>query len=55
MRSIRRSPNFFESLIANTGDVLTLLDRDGLVLYTSPVTREVVGLEPDQAIGTPGT
>ncbi len=46
-----RSRAFFESLLANAGDVMTLLDENGVMIYHSPAITEMIGIEPDDAIG----
>jgi len=46
-----RGAKFFEALLANSGDVLTLLDDKGHYIYHSPAIKEMLGIEPDEALG----
>lgn len=46
-----RGAKFFEALLANSGDVLTLLDDKGHYIYHSPAIKEMIGIEPEEALG----
>ncbi len=46
-----RGAKFFEALLANSGDVLTLLDDAGRYIYHSPAIKEMIGIEPEDALG----
>ncbi len=46
-----RGAKFFEALLANSGDVLTLLDDAGRYIYHSPAMKEMMGIEPEEALG----
>ncbi len=46
-----RGAKFFEALLANSGDVLTLLDEKGHYIYHSPAIKEMIGIEPEEALG----
>lgn len=46
-----RGAKFFEALLANSGDVLTLLDHKGRYIYHSPAIKEMIGIEPEEALG----
>ncbi|MCE8000465.1 MAG: PAS domain S-box protein [Rhodobiaceae bacterium] len=46
-----RGAKFFEALLANSGDVLTLLDGQGHYIYHSAAIREMMGIEPEDALG----
>lgn len=50
-RSHLRGAKFFEALLANSGDVLTLLDENGHYIYHSPAIKEMMGIEPEEALG----
>ncbi|WOF73062.1 PAS domain S-box protein [Parvibaculaceae bacterium PLY_AMNH_Bact1] len=47
----KRGAKFFEALLANSGDVLTLLDDKGHYIYHSPAIKEMIGVEPEEALG----
>jgi len=46
-----RSEKFFEALLANSGDVLTLLDDTGQCIYHSAAIKETMGIEPTESLG----
>ena len=48
---LRESEDRFRSLVQNTSDVISLLDRRGLVRYESPAGRALVGLSERQRLG----
>jgi PAS domain S-box-containing protein len=43
----------YRSLIENGSDVISILDRDGVIVYESPSIRRVLGYEPEELVGTP--
>jgi PAS domain S-box-containing protein len=49
--ALRRREEYFRSLIENTMDLMTILDREGLVLYQSPSVERVLGYNPAEWIG----
>lgn len=42
---------FYRALVENAGDILTILDRDGVITYQSPAVREVMGVSEKPLIG----
>jgi diguanylate cyclase (GGDEF)-like protein/PAS domain S-box-containing protein len=42
----------FTSLVRNASDLITVVDRDGHVLYQSPSIQRILGLAPDDVAGT---
>lgn len=44
----------FRSLIEHSPDAISLIDRDGEVLYASPSTAEVLGYQPEELVGQNG-
>jgi PAS domain S-box-containing protein len=38
-------------LARNSADIVTLVDRDGVILYQSPAVARVLGLDPDRQVG----
>jgi diguanylate cyclase (GGDEF)-like protein/PAS domain S-box-containing protein len=50
--ALRRSEEYFRSLIENALDTITILGADGTVLYESPSVERVLGYSPDEMVGT---
>ena len=48
----RASEERFRSLVQNTHDLITVLDRDATVLYQSPSIERALGYTPDEIVGT---
>lgn len=48
---LRRSEEYFRSLIENATDVITVLDIDGTIRYVSPAVERVMGYNPEELIG----
>src|ERR1700678_417100 len=44
----------FRSLIEHSPDAISLIDRQGEVLYASPSTAEVLGYRPEELVGQNG-
>lgn len=42
---------FYRALIENTGDILTILDRDGTVLFQNPAVRPLLAMTEDSFAG----
>ena len=49
--SLSRDPSFFEALLANTSDVVTVLDAKGTITYHSPAIQNMLGVAPGDSIG----
>lgn len=48
---LQRSEEYYRSLIENSLDIISVLDRDGTVLYESPSVKKVLGYVPEEMIG----
>jgi len=48
---LSRDPSFFEALLANTSDVVTVLDAKGIITYHSPAIKNMLGADPGDSIG----
>ncbi len=44
---------WFRALVSNASDVVTVLDRDGIVRYQTPSAKRVLGHDPQRLIGQP--
>lgn len=49
--ALRDSEARFRSLIENSSDITTLLDRDGIALYTSPSIERLLGYGSNELVG----
>jgi len=49
--NLRKSEERFRSVIQNIGDIITLLDEQGTILYESPSITNILGYEQDELIG----
>lgn len=50
-RAIRNNEKRFRSLVENASDVITVVDRDGRLLYLSPSVKRLLGWEPGELTG----
>src|SRR5690348_7538589 len=48
---LRFSDEQFRALIENALDLITILDREGVMLYVSPAVERVLGYRPENLIG----
>ncbi|MFB3815214.1 MAG: PAS domain S-box protein [Terriglobales bacterium] len=48
---LRASERQFRRLIENTSDIITILDRHGVIQYESPSVHRILGFEPGELIG----
>lgn len=48
---IRKSEEYFRSLIENAMDIITVLDRQGIIRYASPSVRKILGYGPEELLG----
>src|SRR6266481_519351 len=46
-----RREKYFRNLTANSPDVLTILNREGVFQYNSPALKRLLGYEPEQLAG----
>lgn len=44
---------FYRALVENAGDILTILDNNGIITYQSPAVRKVLGASEQLLIGHP--
>ncbi|HYN66555.1 MAG TPA: diguanylate cyclase, partial [Ornithinibacter sp.] len=44
---------WFRALVSNASDVVTVLDRAGVIRYQTPSARRVLGHDPERLVGTP--
>jgi two-component system, cell cycle sensor histidine kinase and response regulator CckA len=50
--ALRTREELFRSLIENASDAITMLSADGTSLYESPSVERVLGLKPEEVVGT---
>src|SRR5213075_1395083 len=46
-----RREKYFRNLTANSPDVLTILNREGMFQYNSPALKRLLGYEPEELAG----
>lgn len=51
LQELRRSEEYFRSLIENAGDIILVLDDAGVIRYASPSVTKLLGYETDGFIG----
>lgn len=49
----RRSEAYFRALIEHAADMISVIDRDGTIRYTSPAQERLLGFQPVECEGTP--
>lgn len=49
--ALRQSEQHFRSLIEHASDMITILDKTGVVLYESPSIQSVLGYSPEELFG----
>jgi len=50
-RALRASEERFRNLIQNASDMIRIIDRNGLIVYSSPSTLNITGYDPSDVIG----
>jgi diguanylate cyclase (GGDEF)-like protein/PAS domain S-box-containing protein len=50
--ALGRSEKRFRSLVQNSSDIISIVDSDGAVTYTSPSVETVFGREPGELVGS---
>ena len=48
---MRRSENLFRSLIENALDAVEIIDKNGIIVYSSPSIERVMGYTPEEVLG----
>jgi PAS domain S-box-containing protein len=53
-RALHRSEEHFRSMIENASDLITIMDRNGIVRYESPSVERMFGYTPEELVGRGG-
>jgi PAS domain S-box-containing protein len=51
--TLEESEARFRSLVQNSSDIITIIDKDGKILYSSPSTEKILGYKSEQLTGKP--
>lgn len=51
-KAMKQSESYFRSLIEHSLDIITIVDRSGLIRYESPSVEQVLGYRPAELVGT---
>lgn len=49
--ALRRSEEYFRSLIENSSDIITILSEDGTLQFLSPAVERILGYAPPELVG----
>ncbi len=49
--ALQRSEEYYRRLIENASDLITIIDRDGIITYQSPSITRILGYEPEELVG----
>lgn len=52
LEDLRKNELFFNALIENTADILSIIDGQGFILFASPALKSMLGYESADIIGT---
>ena len=50
-RALESRETYYRALIENALDIITVVDRDGKILFESPALYRVLGYRPEYALG----
>jgi len=48
---LRQNEERFRSLVQNSSDIITILDRNGIIIYESPSVEPILGYESEELLG----
>lgn len=51
--ALRRSEAYFRALTEHASDLVSVVDRDGAIRYTSPAQQSILGFQPGERVGHP--
>jgi diguanylate cyclase (GGDEF)-like protein/PAS domain S-box-containing protein len=49
---LSRNEARFRAMVRDSNDIMAIVDVDGRLVYASPVTERILGLDPDSLVGT---
>jgi PAS domain S-box-containing protein len=50
-QELKQAKNYWQSLVENTSDLVTLLDANAVIRYQNPAVEKILGYKPDEVIG----
>jgi diguanylate cyclase (GGDEF)-like protein/PAS domain S-box-containing protein len=51
---LQSSEHWYRTLVSHQSDIVTVIDNDGSVVYISPSVATVIGIKPEEMVGTAG-
>jgi PAS domain S-box-containing protein len=51
MEKLLQSENLFRSIVENSMDIISMIDRQGLIRFVSPSIYDILGYKPEELIG----
>jgi PAS domain S-box-containing protein len=49
--ALQKTKDYWQSLVENTSDLVTVLDIHGTILYQNPASKQILGYAPEELIG----
>ena len=49
--SLRKTRDYWQSLIENISDLVTVLDKDGAIQFQNPASEKILGFKPEELVG----
>jgi PAS domain S-box-containing protein len=50
-KSLSKQKEYYSALVENSNDLITVIDKDGIISYQSPSVENIIGFKPEEMIG----